>query len=202
MNPNEQHSQVTPLAVQPQPTASAQPQPANPAPAAAPYMRSQVSHIAGRTTLSPHYAGMLEWGADNRIRFYYIDAAGNPLQTLFDVAPQEIKKFIVTPGVGTVKLHNGTQYYLEFDGSMRGVWSGSTAASTLGIFGMIAGYFAVKKSAESPKEQEILWWKSNLARYGVGGGNNGMKSELLFNKILYGVFAVVAVFLLLLYLTR
>lgn len=149
---------------------------------AQPYNSSRVTVFKGMTIFNGLMPGLLEWGADNRIRLYQLNEAGDqPITTLVDCAPQEIRKFSVSSGFklqAILKAPNRT-YYIAFgnsDGGKAAIMQTAGSALSLvspvgGLVGLAASTAILGDAAQQDLEKDMLWWKENLKKYGVRGGD-------------------------------
>lgn len=229
MEPQKQNQQVlqsmyppaTPLSQEVHPPTLVSPQPAQPIQqpydatqktTTQPYNSSLVTVFKGITIFNGLMPGLLEWGADNRIRLYQLNEAGDqPIATLVDCAPQEIRKFSVSSGFklqAILKAPNRT-YYIDFGNSNGGKAAiAQTAGQALGLVSPLAGLIGLATStavtggaAQQVQEKTMVWWKENLNRYGVHGADFSATNMFKLQKkiwIIFGIFmAAVVAFVLL-----
>lgn len=172
-----------------------------PAPAPTePYKQSHVVWLQGTTIYSKRFPSLLEWSIDNRIRLYMLDQASNQYQLYMNVAPQEIAKFTVSLGVGTIKLTNKQQYVLEFSSSsgdnQRAAMVAEIAGRQFGgligggLIGSVASVAIGKKAIEHEATSDLAWWKDTLSRFGIKGVNNDAKFMQKLNHL--GLWVTVA----------
>lgn len=142
--------------------------------------------ILGATIFHSKTPGMLEWGADNRVRIYGIDRATGQHQTLGDYAPNEIKKFGSSVGLVAFKPINGKKLYLELvPGIWEKVYIGMLLFALLGMIGEIIALFAFfKPSLKLEAASDLAWWKNTLAHHGVKTGGFTLEGFSTFTTIL------------------
>ena len=157
--------------------------------------------MQGVTVFSSVKPGLLEWGGDNRIRLYALDATTHQATgILLDCAPQEIKKFTVSNGFkieGNLKTPYGT-FRLTFDKGGGGEATLAQAAGqaldmivpAAGFAGLAASTAIMGRAAQQEQSSDILWWKENLSKFGVGGINMSASSMYKLDSTMLKIFGI------------
>lgn len=142
--------------------------------------------IIGPTIFHPKVPGLLEWGADNRIRVHSIDRTTGQYQTLGDYVPNEIKKFGSNIGLVAFKPANGKRLYFEMvPGIWEKVYIGILLFVLLGLIGEIIALFAFfKPSLKQEAASDFTWWKNALAQHGVKSGGFTLEAFATFTTVI------------------
>lgn len=169
-----------------------------------PYRQTRVVYIDGLivTNAKNRHQAVLEWGRDNRIRFYTLNPDNTPAVMLFDCQPQEIKKF--SSGVGMANLTLGStnkMYKIEFTSKTRNAaLAGAPLPAAFGVAGFAVASELDKKAAEAEEQTDLKWWYTNLQQYGVRGMNTPYRMVYNVDKVGWWIIGimlgVIALFML------
>lgn len=147
-------------------------------------IQSRIGYVKGFEIAGGEKVGLLEWGADDRIRLFDIDrATGQSKGVMFDVTTAEIAKVSGFSSSLTLKLTDGTKYTLNF-----------SAASAYAVAGL--GVAGMALSSEINKAAGVNKWLEDLRSHGV------TVSYLTFMKVaLFTVIGIVALALIIYFTT-
>jgi hypothetical protein len=124
-------------------------------------IQSTVEYNVSGTGVLTKDKGVLEWGADGRIRLYKAGSvAGEAMQVVFDMAPQEITSVANNAPIGLSFTTNQGQFNINFPSS----------ATTWRLAGGLVGMIMSNRSYQNSGQPK---WVQQLTQAGVTV-NSGM----------------------------
>lgn len=116
-------------------------------------IQTRVSFVKGFVAIGEHY-GVLEWGADNRVRLFEFDrTTGQVLRVVFDVSLSDIRKISGLSSSMTINLPS-QKYTVNFS------TTSTVAFASLGLVGMAV-------SAELNKAAGLYEWLDAFRSHNV-----------------------------------